>query len=236
MISNKNLARIAGLLYLVVIVSGLFAEVFVRQALKVPGDAMATAHNIRSSEMLFRVGFVADLVNFVVGIPSVLIVYILFSPASKQLTRLALIFVVIQTAIIAVNLLNQISPLVFLGNGNYLKSFEPAQLATLAQHALNLQGYGYGIGLVFFGCYCLLIGFVILKSSLIPRLLGILYMITGISYLLNSFTLFLFPTVSDTLFPYFAVPAFIGEISLCLWLLVMGVRENKPANKNVVIV
>ena len=74
MISNKKLARIAGLCYLIVIATGLFAEVYVRQALTVPGDATATTHNIQSSEMLFRFGFVADLVNFVVGLPSVIII------------------------------------------------------------------------------------------------------------------------------------------------------------------
>ena len=75
MISNKNLARIAGLLYLIVIATGAFAEIFVRQAFKVSGDALATANNIQSSEMLFRWGVVADFVNFVSGLPCVLIIY-----------------------------------------------------------------------------------------------------------------------------------------------------------------
>ncbi|MBK8416638.1 MAG: DUF4386 domain-containing protein [Bacteroidetes bacterium] len=75
MISNKNLARVAGFCYLVVIVSGLFSEVFVRQALRVSNDALATAHNIQTNEMLFRWGFMADLINFVVGIPTILIIY-----------------------------------------------------------------------------------------------------------------------------------------------------------------
>lgn len=227
--SQKTLARIAGLFYLIVIITGLFAEVFVRQALKVPGNAMATAQNIQSAEMLYRLGFVADLVNFVIGLPCVLIIYILFSPSSKQLMRLALIFVIIQTAIISANLLNQISPLVFLSNAAYLKSFNPEQLATLAQHALDLQGYGYGVGLVFFACYCLIVGIVIIKSQLIPKLFGILYLTTGIAYLANSSVLFLFPKWSGDLFPYFAVFAFIGEISLCLWLLIMGVKSKSKA-------
>jgi hypothetical protein len=144
-ISNKNLARIAGFCYLVVIATGLFAEVFVRQALTVHGDALATASNIQSSEMLYRYGFVADLINFVIGLPSVIIIYILFKPINKNLTRLALMFVVIQTAIIAVNLLFQMAPLLILNGDKYLAAFQPNQLAALSLLSINIQVLGYGM-------------------------------------------------------------------------------------------
>ena len=226
MISNKKLARIAGLCYLIVIATGLFAEVFVRQALTVPGDATATTHNIQSSEMLFRFGFVADLVNFVVGLPSVIIIYVLFKPINKTLVRLAMMFIVIQTAIIAVNLLFQMTPLLILGGYKYLNSFQPDQLATLSLLSINIQALGYGIGLVFFGFYCLIIGYLIFKSAIVPRPLGILYAIAGLGYLINSFTMFLSKDFANPLFFYIAIPIFIGELSLCLWLLIMGVKEE----------
>ncbi len=232
MISNKNLARIAGLLYLIVIATGLFAEVFVRQALKVSGDAMATANNIQSSEMLFRWGFVADLINFVCGLPTVLIIYFLFKRVNKFLLQLALIFVIIQTAIIAINLLYQISPLLILSNNAYLKTLQPTQLATLAQLSLNIQGVGYGIGLVFFGFYCLLVGYVIFKSKMVPKFLGILYIISGMGYLINSFTMFLSKGFANPIFTYVAIPIFIGELSFCLWLLIKGVDNSKIFNPN----
>jgi hypothetical protein len=232
MTSNKKLARIAGLLYLIVIATGLFAEIFVRQTLRVSNDAIATAHKIQTSEILYRLGIAADLTNFVIGLPCVLIVYLLFQAVNKHLLRLALTFVIIQTAIIAVNLLNQISTLLFLTNDAYMTSFQPGQLATLALHALDLQAHGYGIGLVFFGFYCLVVGYVIFKSGLIPRVIGILYSVSGLCYLLNSFTLILFPKMSGILFPYFAFPAFLGEISFCLWLLIMGIKENNSTAKN----
>ena len=232
MISNKNLARIAGLLYLVVIATGLFAEVFVRQALKVSGDALATANNIQSSEMLYRWGFVADLINFVCGLPVVLIIYYLFKTVNKFLLQLALIFVVIQTAIIAVNLLNQISPLLILSNDAYLKTFEPNQLAALSQLSLNIQGVGYAIGLVFFGIYCLLVGYVIFKSTMVPKFLGVLYILSGIGYLINSFTILLSKGFANPLFTYVAIPIFIGELSFCLWLLIKGVDNSNNFNPN----
>lgn len=228
MITNKNLARIAGLLYLVIIVTGLFAEVFVRQTLMVSGDAMATARNIQASEMLYRWGFVADLCNFIFGLPCVLIIYILFKPVNKYLTILAMFFVIVQTAIIAINLLNQFTPLLFLESEQYLSSFQPNQLAALSKHALNLQELGYAIGLVFFGFYCLIIGYLIVGSTLVPRILGILYALAGMCYLVNSFTIFLTPKFANPLFPYILVPAFVGELSFCLWLLIMGVKDNKP--------
>ncbi|MDD1444045.1 DUF4386 domain-containing protein [Dolichospermum sp. ST_sed3] len=232
MISNKNLARIAGLLYLIVIATGLFAEIFVRQTFKVSGDALTTASNIQSSEMLFRLGVVADIVNFICGLPCVLIIYFLFKRINKYLLQLALIFVIIQTAIIAVNLLNQASPLLILGNDTYLKSFQPIQLATLSQLSLNIQGVGYAIGLVFFGFYCLLVGYVIYKSKMVPKLLGILYIISGIGYLINSFTMLLSKGFANPIFLYAAIPIFIGELSFCLWLLIKGIDNSKMFNPN----
>ena len=227
MLSNKKLARIAGLLYLVVIATGLFAEVFVRQALTVSGDAMATARNIQVAELQFRYGFVADLVNFVAGLPCVLIIYILFKPVNKNLMRLAMLFVVIQTAVIAVNLLFQMAPLLLLGGKQYLAAFQPSQLATLSLLSLNIQALGYGIGLVFFGFYCLIIGYVVFISTLVPRFLGILYAISGLGYLINSFTMFLSKNFANPYFVYIAIPIFIGELSFCLWLLIRGVKgEN----------
>jgi hypothetical protein len=230
MISDKNLARIAGFCYLIVIGTGLFSEVFVRQALRVPNDALATAHNIQANEMLFRWGFTADIINFAIGLPTILIVYYLFKRTNKLLLQLALAFVIIQTAIIAVNLLNQISPLLILSNDMYLQTFQPDQLATLSLLSLNIQTQGYAIGLVFFGFYCLIVGYVIYKSKLIPKLFGILYAITGLCYLVNSFTMFLSKGFENPFFLYLAIPIFIGELSFCLWLLIKGIDTSKTSN------
>tara|TARA_R110000868_G_scaffold85_2_gene962 strand:- start:67 stop:756 length:690 start_codon:yes stop_codon:yes gene_type:complete len=227
MITDKNLARIAGVCYLIVIATGLFSEVFVRQALRVANDAALTASNIQNNELLYRWGFVADIVNFVIGLPSVIIMYYLFKRVNKLLIQLALTFVIIQTAIIAVNLLYQVSPLLILGNETYLNTFQPDQLATLSLLSLDIQAQGYGIGLVFFGFYCLIVGYVIQKSQMIPKIFGILYAITGLCYLINSFTMFLSKGFENPLFTYLAIPIFIGELSLALWLSIKGVKTLK---------
>ncbi len=231
MISNKSLARIAGFCYLIVIATGLFSEVFVRQELTVSNDALTTAHNIQTNEMLFRWGFVADLINFVVGIPTILIIYHFFKNSNKILLQIALALVIIQTAIIAVNLLNQITPLLLLANDTYLNTFQQSQLATLSLLSLNIQSQGYAIGLVFFGFYCTLIGFVIYKTNAMPRVIGVLYAIAGLCYLINSFTMFLSKGFANPIFVYLAIPIFIGELSVCLWLLIKGIDTTKLENK-----
>lgn len=230
MISNKSLARIAGFCYLVVIATGLFSEVFVRQTLTVSNDALTTAHNIQTNEMLFRWGFVADLINFVVGIPTILIIYHFFKKSNKILLQIALSLVIIQTAIIAVNLLNQITPLLLLANDTYLNTFQQSQLATLSLLSLNIQSQGYAIGLVFFGFYCILIGFAIYKTNAMPRVIGVLYAIAGLCYLINSFTMFLSKGFANPIFVYLAIPIFIGELSVCLWLLIKGIDTTKLEN------
>lgn len=227
MISHKNLARIAGFCYLIVIVAGLFSEVFVRQALIEVNNALATANNIQANEMLFRWGIVSDLINFVIGLPAILIIYSLFKRTNKLLLQVALGFVIVQTAIIAVNLLNQITPLLILSNDNYLNTFQPEQLASLALLSLNVQAQGYAIGLVFFGFYCLIVGYVIYKSGLVPKVLGILYSFAGLCYLINSFMMFLSKGFQNPLFVYLAIPIFIGELSLCLWLLIKGIDTSE---------
>ncbi|MFY9158715.1 DUF4386 domain-containing protein [Aquirufa ecclesiirivi] len=227
MISDKNLARIAGFCYLVVIATGLFSEVFVRQALRVPNNALATAHHIKTNEMLYRWGFAADLINFVIGIPTILIIYHFFKKSNKLILQIALAMVIIQTAIIAVNLLNQITPLLLLSNDTYLTPFQPSQLATLALLSLNIQAQGYGIGLVFFGFYCMIIGYIIFKTNAIPKIIGVLYAIAGLCYLINSFTMFLSKGFANPMFMYLAIPIFVGELSLCLWLLIKGIDSSK---------
>jgi len=225
--SMKKNASIAGILYLIVIAGGLFAQVFVRQALTVSNDAMATATNIQSHELFYRLGFLADLVNFICGLPVILFFYLLFSPAYKRSALLAIFFVIISNAVFAINLLYQLYPLLIFGNKAYLGVFQPGQLAALSAMALDVQSQGYAIGLVFFGFYCIIIGRLIFKTLYIPRVLGILYAIAGLCYIINSFTMFLSRGFANPLFPYILFPSFIGEAAVCLWLIFAGIKENK---------
>jgi hypothetical protein len=225
-LSLKKFARIAGFLYLVVIAGGLFAEVFVREGLASPDGVLATARNIQSHEMFYRLGFMADLVNFICGLPVILFFYLLFNPGHKRITTLAIFFVIISNAVFAINLLYQLHPLIILGPKGYPDIFQPAQLAALSDMALQIESQGYAIGLVFFGFYCILIGYLIFNTRYLPKVFGILYAIAGLCYIVNSFVMFLSPGFHNPLFPYILFPSFIGELSVCLWLLFAGVKDQ----------
>jgi hypothetical protein len=218
-------ARAAGLLYLIIIVCGIFSEVFVRASLIVPGDATTTANNIMASEGLFRLGFASDSIVFLSDVALAVLLYVLFKPVSKTLAMIAAAFRLTQTAILGLNLLNHYAVLLVLGGADYLATFETDQLHALALLLLNIHSHGYDLGLLFFGLHCLVLGYLIVKSDYFPGILGILMVAAGLVYLTGSYTLFLFPDSAALMTPIYVV-ALIAEVSFCLWLLVKGVRAQ----------
>jgi len=231
--TNNKLARTAGFLYLVIIISGGFAEAFVREGLTVSGNALVTAQNILGSEQMYRFGFVADLVCIISGIFLSLIFYILFKPVNRNLSLLALLFGSVASAVMAVNLLNQLAPLLLLHNTGYLKAFTIEQLQTQSLFFLNLQSQGYNISLFLFAFYFPIIGWLVYKSNFLPRLLGVLYALAGAGYLINSLAWFIYPKLAAYLFPYVLLPAFIGEVSMSLWLIVKGIKIPNSISKEI---
>jgi hypothetical protein len=224
--SPESYARVAGLLYLIVIVAGIFAEIFVRGQLVVANDAAATAHNIVAREMLYRFGFAAELIEILCGVFVALIFYELFKVVNKRITLLVLFFNLVGAAIESVNLLNHLAPLTLLGGGGYLSAIPAEQLQAQAYLSLKLFELGFAICLVFFGFFCILLGYLIFRSGFLPRIIGVLLAFQGLCYLANSFTDFLAPKFATVAFSFLAASA-VGEISLCLWLLVMGVNVPK---------
>lgn len=225
--SPQVYARIAGLLYLINIACGIFGELFVRGHLVVAGDALATAHRIMASEFLFRCGVVGDLIMHITDVPMTVIFYVLLKPVSKDLSLLAALFGMLQTAVLIANKLNLVTVLLLLGGSNYLTAFAPNQLHALASLSLSLHEYGFGIGLIFFGVSCLVTAYLLFRSAYFPRALGVLQGIAGLCYLINSFTLLLNPTLAGKMVPAILLPAFIGELGTCLWLIVKGVNVAK---------
>lgn len=224
--SEKNpplvYARVAGALYLIIIVCGLFAEGIVRTRLVVPEDAAATAANIVASAGLFRIGFLADSLMILSDVALAGLLYLLFIPVSRVLSLIALCFRLAQSAVLALNLLNSYAAILVLNNGAYASEFDPGQLASLSYLFLQLHSHGYDLGLLLFGIHCLLLGILILKSSFLPRILGVLTIGASGAYLIGSLTRFLFPGFVPTVAPVYIV-ALVAELSLCLWLLVKGV-------------
>ena len=225
--SPQRGARLAGVLYLAIILLGLFGELVVRGTLVVPGDAAATAAKIAASPLLWRAGIAGDLLMHVCDVPVILIFYWLLRPVSKNLALLATLFNLVQTAVLVLNKLTLLVPMLLLDDVETLKAFSAQQLDALSYVAIEAHGYGFAIGLVFFGFACLVRGHLIVRSGFFPRTLGWLLQIAGLSYLTNSFALLLAPSFAAAIFPGVLVPAFIGELSICLWLIVKGVDERE---------
>jgi len=225
--SPRVLSRIGGVLYLIIIVLGLFGEAFVRNRIIVAGDASATAANLKSMESLWRFGIAAEFFLLICAIALTLIFYVLLRPVSRELALLVVFFSLVSLAVEATAALNLVAALFPLGNAAYLKAFAPEQLYALARLSVKSHGYGFGVALIFFGCECLVLGYLIFRSGYLPKAVGILMQIAGLSYLTNSFALLLAPDFANRIFPAILVPAFVGETSLCLWLLVKGVNMEK---------
>ena len=226
-ISAQAYARIAGVLYLINIACGLFGEIFVRGHLVVAGDAATTAHRIMSSEFLFRCGIAGDLIMHITDVPMAVIFYVLLRPVSRDLSLLSALFGMLQTAILCANKLNLVTVLLLLGGTSSLKAFDQNQLQALASLSLSLHAYGFGIGLIFFGMSCLVAGYLMFQSGYFPKILGVLQVMAGVSYLINSFAQLLVPALANKMFPAIVLPAFIGELGTCLWLIVKGVNASK---------
>jgi hypothetical protein len=231
-ISPQIYARIGGALYLVIIVSGIFGELFVRDGLIATGDAATTANNIMASQLLWRIGIAGDLLMHVCDIPLIMIFYVLLRPVNRNLALLAMLFTLTQSAELIASKLNLLMPLFLLGDATYLKAFEPGQLNALAYVSIRMDAYGFGVGLIFFGCTCLVLGYLIIKSGYLPKILGVMMQIAGACYLINSFALILAPAFAHMIFPAILVPSFIAESSLCLWLLIKGVNVPRWHDAN----
>lgn len=225
-ISPQVYARTGGALYLVIIVFGAFAEGFVMNKLVSP-DAATTAHNIATAPGLWRVAVAGDLIIPIIAVVGVWISYMLLSPVSKSLILLDVFFTLMSLAVETVSKLFLFLVLPVLGTAGYLQAFEPRQLDVLANLALRSHDVAFNIALIFFGCGCLLEGYLIYKSGYFPKFIGILMQLAGFCYLVSSFAALFAPAFADLITPAILLPPLIGESSYCLWLLIKGVDIGK---------
>lgn len=226
--SQRTLARIAGLLYLFIFAGGIFAQFVVRQSLIVPGDATVTASNIAAAESFFRLGIGGDLLMLISDVALALVFYVLFRPVSNTLSLLAAFFRMTQAAIIGSSLINLFYVLNLLDNAALMTAPGAEQLMLY----LDAHTIGYSIAMIFFGVNCLIFGYLVYRSGYVPKVLGILLLIAGVAYLGDSFAQVLLTDYAayKGIFESVAIPAaVIGELAMCLWLLIKGV--NVPAQE-----
>lgn len=221
--SDQQLARLTGLLYLLIILCAGFAQGYVRGTLWIPGDAGATIQHIAAAEGLFRLGLVADLLAFLADLAVTVLLFQLLRHVDFTLSLMAAAFrLVAHPAIGSLNLLNHYLVLEVLqgaGQGVF------ADAAQGVQFLLTAHQYGYLLAGAFFGIHCLLLGILLYRSERFPRLLGILLGLSALGYLLESFGDLLVPGYEATLAMIVGLTAAIGEVSLALYLVVKGLRS-----------
>jgi len=221
--SPRFQARMAGVIALITTTAGFAA--LVSGNLVVPDSAAATAHNILAHETLYRFACAGDVIAQLY-IAYTLLLYNVFRPVSRSLSLLAAWFSLVGCAIGAVNSLLLLAPLVVLGGAHSLTAFRADQVQDLALVFLNVHAQGTSIALVLFGTYDLLIGSLIVRSTFLPRILGVLLAVAGVGYLINSFATFLSPAFAAHLVPYILIPG-VADLLLPLWFVVFGVNAER---------
>ena len=220
-------ARLGGTLYLVIILFGIFSEGFVTSKLLVAGDAAASARNILAAPVLWQVSVAANVLVVLCAVPLLWIEYLLLRPVSKSLMLLSLSFNLVSLAVEAVSKVFLLLVMPTLVSAEYGHAFGAQQLPMLANLALRSHNIAFNLALLFFGCTCLVNGYLIFKSGYFPKALGRLLQVAGGSYLVACWAALFAPALADVLLPGILLLPLIGESSVCLWLLVKGVNVAK---------
>ena len=216
--SNKT-ARTAGFLYLLLAPLAFLGIMYI-PSITVPGDAVATVNNIMTHTLLFRLSILSALLTPIVTALVALSLYKLFKSVNKNQAVLMIVFTLVAAPIAMLNELNHFAVLLLLNGTDYLKVFSLDQLYSQVMFFLDLSHYGAEITAIFWGLWVLPLGYLIFKSNFIPKLIGILIIVAGFGYLVDSVALFLLPDLNLDISQF----TFIGEVVLLLWLLIKGVN------------
>ncbi len=225
-ISLRRAAIIAGLSILAMVICAPFAELYVFPKLIVRGNAAETTENIIANEALFRAGTFGYLLTFICDLFAAWALYVLLKPVNQSLSQLTAWCRLVYTIIALVALANLVTILKLLKTPGSLSVQEPDRLNAQVQLSINAFKDGWYFGILFFGLHLLLLGYLVFKSSYIPRILGVLLMVAGLGYLANALKPFLYPNLNLDA----AMFTFYGELIFMLWLLIRGsrIKEATP--------
>ncbi len=220
---TKKKAQIIGLVYLLFFLMSMLSVACLK-GLVVKNDSTATANAIVTHEQLFHLGVATGLIGTGFYIALVALFYVLFKPVNRTVSLVAAFFGVVGCAIQAGGSAFQFFTLANLGDGGTVSVFSSDELSgrAVGMLFLKLTHQVGNVALVFFGVYCLLIGCLILRSTFLPRFLGVLMVLAGLGWLI-----FLYPPLAERLFAYIAIVGVTAEVLLMLWLFVMGVNTDR---------
>lgn len=220
----KRTARLAGLLFLLWIVSGFYDMFYVSPKIFVSGDSVASAQNILKYETLFRTGIFSGLITNTIWVLLVWVFYQLFRSVNERYAKLLVASVLVQVPVAFVNAGLSIAAVITL-KGEILKSFELVQRQDLAMTFLKINEYSVLALVLFYGLWLFPLAILVYQSVFIPRFFGIWLILNGIVYVLLSFVGIVLPEYRDIVFTV-GMPAMFGELVLMLWLLIKGVKNN----------
>lgn len=221
--SPQTAARIAGVMYLLIVFVGVFGQAFVRDRIVVSGDAAATAQNLVASATMWRASVSAELAYLVLAVGVDVLLYRLFRPVNPTIALLAFALNLVSIATEVIGRFMLLAPLVLLSDAPYLQPIAADARQALGYAFLRLHDYGWALALIFFGAVCIAWGQLIRTSRFLPAVLGWLMQLAGVCYLVNSYALLLSPPIASALFPAILLPAFVAELGLALWLVTRGV-------------
>lgn len=225
--ANKNIARAAGLLYFIYILTHTFADVIGRSKLIVYGDAAATAQNILASAGQFRLGFIFDLLAAGLFFLAAWALYLLLKPVNKNLALLFLLLNLGGVIIQCVSDLFLVGGQMLVNGADYLSVFPTDQRQAMAMFSFGLYKNGFMIAQLFYGAWLFPLGYLVYKSGFIPRILGVLLMVHCAFWLMTFLQFFLFPDFNAI--TYISYPlGFVAEFGLALWLMIKGVKNPEP--------
>lgn len=224
--SPKQIARCAGAFYVITIVAGVIAQGMIAERLVSAGNASLTAANITAHADLYRFGFTMYMIEMVAQIVMTMLFYELLKPVSRTGSLIAAVIGVVGCGIKALSRAFYVAPALALGGSHYLDAFSAEQLSSLALLLYNVNEAGTVIAVVFFGFHSLITGWLMLRSTYFPRLLGWISVAGGIGWLA-----FLWPPLGYRLNLYIIAIAILGSLATIVWLLVFGVNEERWAEQ-----
>jgi hypothetical protein len=229
--TQKNTARLAGLIYLMVVLTGIFSLGYVPSRLIVWSNPERTFQNISSSRQLFRLSIASSMLCYIAFFILPFVLYKLLSPVNDGCGKLMVAFAVISVPISFINLQNKFSVLSFVTGSVYSNIYDAGQLQSQVMSSLDRYNSGILIVQIFWGLWLLPFGYLVYKSKFLPRVFGVLLMLGCAGYLITTFGETIIQNFDQSpVSKFITLPASVGEIGICLWLLIIGIKN--PKNKN----